>query len=83
MGVRFGKVDAAGAGKGATGGATGAGTVPCWRVDPKSEDKSEERLGRAELGTTGRGADGACWFGKSGSDGTSDAGGVGIGLASK
>jgi hypothetical protein len=58
LGVRAGGADAAGADatgacKGATGGATGAGTVPCCRVDPKSEDKSEERLGRAELGITG------------------------------
>lgn len=45
--------DAAGAGKGATWGNPADGTTPACGEDCKSaEDKSAERLGRAEFGTT-------------------------------
>jgi hypothetical protein len=73
-------VDAA-VGKGATCGAVVDGTTPGGGVGGKStEDKSEERLGRAELGTTEGAVPIAPVLGKAGSEGTCAGDGDGDGL---
>jgi hypothetical protein len=75
--------DAAGAGKGATWGNPADGTTPACGEDCKSaEDKSAERLGRAEFGTTG-GAAIVAPLGKAVNGATCAGDADGFGVASK
>ncbi len=76
--------DADDLGNGATGGTATGGAVLCGRDCGKSADgKSEERLGRAELGTTDGAVVVTLGTGKSGIGGTDEGDGDELGLASK
>jgi hypothetical protein len=83
-GVFADSTDRAGAGTGVIDVVALGKTAPCCKEGVKRAlDKSEERLGRAELGTTEGAVAGTPALGNSGSEGTGDGDTDGVGLAGK